>query len=97
MLATDGNTTAVFLLYPENLIEWTTGDADGGSGGLGGTPAEVGLVSEDPLESYFVFVNSSDVVDIESSSNVEVAGLWIFRVDESSVIFPFPGKSFTWI
>lgn len=84
----NSNVTAVFLLYPENLIEWTTGDSDGGVGGLGGTPAEVGLVSEDPLESIFIFSNTSDVVDIESTTNVEIAGLWIFRVDQLFVISP---------
>lgn len=81
--------TSVFLLYPENLIEWTTGDSDGGVGGLGGTPAEVGLVSEDPLQSFFInFLNASDVVDIESTSNVFIDGLYIFRVDGVFVIFP---------
>ena len=74
----------MFLLYPDNLIEWTTGDSDGGVGGLGGTPAEVGLVSEDPFNSVFIeFTNASDIVDIELTSNVGIDGLYIFRVDQA--------------
>ena len=71
------------------MIQWTTGDSDGGVGGLGGDPADVGLVSEDPDASYFLGIsNTSEVVDIESTGNFEVSGLWVFRADQSFIIFP---------
>ena len=89
-IATDGNVTSVYMLYPENLIEWTTGDSDGGVGGLGGDPADVGLVSQDPAASFFFpnISNTSEVADIESTSNVGIAGLWIFRADGPYIISP---------
>lgn len=58
-------------------------------GGLGGDPADVGLISADPAESYFLPIsNTSDVVDIEPTTNVGIGGLWLFRVDNPYVIFP---------
>ena len=46
-LHTDGRSTFVCFNYPTNGINWTTGDASGGSGGLGGTPAQVGFDAGD--------------------------------------------------
>lgn len=83
--------TAVFFLYPEDLIEWTTGDNDRGTGGLGGDPADVGFIAPEAISSNSFFLplsNTSDVVDIESSSNVLIEGLWIFRADNETLMFP---------
>lgn len=89
MIGTNGYITSVCLFYPEDLIEWTTGDSNGGSGGLGGDPADVGLISEDPAASYLLGISNTDeVVDIESTGNLDVNGLWVFRADGPLVIFP---------
>ena len=91
MVATNGDVTSVVLLYPEDLIEWTTGDSNGGMGGLGGDPADVGLLAPDSISSNSFFLplsNTSDVVDIESSTNVQVDGMWIFGVDNETLRFP---------
>lgn len=83
--------TSVLLLYPEDLIEWTTGDSDGGTGGLGGDPADVGFIAPESISGNSFFLplsNTSDVVDIESSTNVDVDGMWIFGADGESLTFP---------
>lgn len=43
----DGTRTFACFNYPPNGILWTTGDASGGSGGFGGTPAQVGFDAGD--------------------------------------------------
>ena len=68
------------------MIQWTTGDADGGFEGLGGNPARVGLNAGDGI--HFVNVSGSQtpsVIDIVNTSNVCIGGMWIFRVDEPFV------------
>ena len=89
VIGTNGIVSSICLFYPEDLIQWTTGDNSGGSGGLGGDPANVGLVSEDSTASYFLNISNTDeVVDIESTGNLEINGLWVFRVDQPNIIFP---------
>lgn len=90
-IATNGEVTTVLLLYPEDLIEWTTGDSDGGVGGLGGDPADVGLIAPDAISNnsfLLPFSNTSFVREIESTGNVFSEGLWMFRADSETVIFP---------
>ena len=79
-IATDGSTTIVAQLYPEDLIQWTTGDGDGGSGGLGGSPAEVGFVSGN-FSSFLALSGDPAVVDVEEVANTVMRGLFVFRVE----------------
>ena len=83
---TDGQFSFVIFLYPRGGIQWTTGDASGGSFGFGGTPAQVGFNAGDGIR-YFV-INSSrtdDVVNIDEMSNVMKPGVYIYRVDGTSI------------
>jgi hypothetical protein len=43
VLISDGVRSYVMFLYLDNGIQWTTGDASGGSNGTGGTPALAGV------------------------------------------------------
>ena len=43
VLITDGECLFVTYLYADGLIQWTTGNASGGSGGLSGTPTQAGF------------------------------------------------------
>lgn len=89
VIGTDGSQSFVALLYADDMIQWMTGDADGGVNGLGGDRADVGLVSEDPINSFFLPAsNTSAVLMLDSMSNVGDGGLWIFRVDQDMVIQP---------
>jgi hypothetical protein len=80
------------FLYADGLIQWTTGDASGGTDGLGGTEALAGFNAGDGVHSATV-PNSltPGIINISQTSNVERDGLWIFRVDLGSASGPDPG------
>ena len=89
MVATDGVFSFVILLYADDLIEWMTGDADGGVGGLGGDRADVGIIGDDPNNAYFLPAsNTSAVLALDSTSNIGMGGVWMFRVNDIGVILP---------
>lgn len=66
-------------------INWTTGSASGGTGGLGGTPARAGFTAGtgDPA-AYFELPASGIQADIlaldEVAGNTGLVGLWEFNV-----------------
>ncbi|XP_019857184.1 PREDICTED: uncharacterized protein LOC100638611 isoform X7 [Amphimedon queenslandica] len=88
VLATDGSRSYVIFLYLDNGINWVTGDASGGNDGFGGTEAYVGFNSGGQNSTYFAVQGSRTpaVVNIETTSNVDVAGLWIFQVNEANIV-----------
>lgn len=58
-----------------------TGDRDGGVGGLGGDRADVGFIGDDPNDVFFLPAsNTSAVLQLDSTSNVGIEGLWLFEV-----------------
>ena len=78
-------TYAIFL-YADGEIQWTTGDSDGGTNGLGGNPAQVGFNRGDGTD--FGIIPSSgtaNIINIASTSNVGVDGVYIFKISESSI------------
>ena len=69
VLATNGNTTFVLYLYPDDGIEW-------------GSYAQVGYDAGDHINYYAVPGSMTpSIVDIETTSNVGVPGMYIFQVD----------------
>lgn len=73
------------------MIQWTTGDASGGRCGLGGAAAQVGVNAGDGVK--FEIVPGSwtpKIINIDSTSNVNIPGVWIFRVDEDFELPPPP-------
>ena len=84
-MATDGIRSFVIFLYADGLIQWTTGDASGGSGGLGGTPAQVGYNAGDGIRFASVpGSRTSQIINIANTSNIAIPGVWIFRVDNAT-------------
>ena len=86
MLATDGLKSFAIFLYADGEIQWTTGDASGGSRGLGGTPAHAGYNAGDGIR--FALLPESDtpeIINIDTTSNVGVPGVWMFEVDEENI------------
>ncbi|XP_073511801.1 alpha-tectorin-like [Phyllobates terribilis] len=81
ILAADGLYSTVMFIYHD--IQWTTGTASGGDPktGLGGTPAQAGFNTGN---EYFniPFSRTEHIINIKSSSNVGVPGVWLFRVDK---------------
>jgi len=64
-----------------NRCEWTTGDASGGSGGLGGTPASAGFDAGDDTNYLTLPGSRTDaIVGVCRSSNVGESGVWRFQV-----------------
>ncbi|XP_040265353.1 alpha-tectorin-like [Bufo bufo] len=86
--------TMTFVMYNYAEIEWTTGTNQGGnseglSDGDGSIPALAGG-NNGATVSYFEIPGSltSAIINITTTSNVEVRGRWVFRVDQSKVISP---------
>lgn len=71
-----------------NRLEWTTGDASGGGGGVGGTPAQAGYDAGDG-ENFFTLPGSrtAAVLDLADTSNVsnETPGLWLFNIRNGEI------------
>ena len=73
------------FLYLDDGIQWTTGDASGGENGFGGTEAQVGYDAGDYINYYTVPGSlTPSIVDIETTSNVGIPGLYIFEVGTTS-------------
>jgi MYXO-CTERM domain-containing protein len=71
-----------------NRCEWTTGDASGGTGGFGGTPAQVGFDAGD-TRNYVALPMSRmmSILDVCRQTNVPGAppGLWRFQIRGGAV------------
>ena len=94
LLMTDNTTTFLCIFYADDMIQWTTGDADGGVGGLGGDPADVGIVADDRQTAFLLpGSNTSDVLTLDRRSNVYMPGHWSYRVDGTNVTEPGNGCS----
>lgn len=87
MLVSDGRLSFVIFLYAEGLIQWTTGDASGGSNGFGGTPAQVGFNSGNARQYASVEGSRTpDIVNIDDRiGNTAQKGVWVFRVDDEDI------------
>lgn len=70
-----------------NQLEWTTGDASGGTNGLGGTPAQAGYDAGDN-NHFFILPGSrtADVLNLATTSNVslDTPGLWTMAIRNGS-------------
>jgi MYXO-CTERM domain-containing protein len=66
--------------------EWTTGDASGGTGGFGGTPAQAGFDAGN-LRDFFALPGSftREILNVCTTSNVGVPGLWQFQIRGGTV------------
>jgi len=87
--AADTGTAGDFdIEFRYEQLEWTTGDASGGTGGLGGTPAQAGYDAGNGT-NFFVLPGSrtAGVLDLQNTSNVstDTAGLWSFAIRNGEV------------
>ena len=61
--------------------EWTTGDASGGTGGLGGTPAGAGFDAANGIDSRTLpGSGTAAILNLCTTSNAGIPGLWRFQV-----------------
>ena len=87
VLASNAAESFAMFLYADKRIQWTTGDASGGSDGLGGTEAVAGINAGDGVN--FVTIPGSmtpSIINITQTSNVGTPGMWMFKVNESKYI-----------
>jgi len=74
-----------------NRLQWTTGDASGGVGGLsgpGGTPAQAGYDAGNGNDCFTLLGSrTEEVLDLQNTSNVslETPGLWRFAIRNGSI------------
>ena len=81
-MATDGESSFALFLYLDDGIQWTTGKASDGIGGLGGIEAQVGFNAGDDINYYTVCGSMTpSIVDIETTSNVGIPGMYIFELN----------------
>ena len=77
--------------------EWETGDASGGSGGFGGTPAQAGFDAGNDRD--YIMIEGSRAAGIArhlcDSSNVGINGTWRFSVRAGVVTCPDAGMACT--
>ena len=75
--------------------EWETGDASGGSGGFGGTPAQSGFDEGIGAAGTYLALPGSRSAGIANrmctESNVGIAGVWRFQVRSGDVLCPDAG------
>ena len=85
-MVTNGRRSFAIFQYADGEIQWITGDASGGTSGFGGTPAQVGFNAGDG-ERFASVTGSqtSDIVNIDSTTNIDRPGVWIFRIDEEEI------------
>ncbi|XP_061189930.1 sushi domain-containing protein 2-like [Saccostrea echinata] len=77
-----------FAIFNYANIQWTTGTASEGNAntGLGGKPAQVGFNAGDGKVYYVVNGSrTADIVNINSKSNVDIPGKFVFRIDSSKI------------
>ena len=72
-----------------NQCQWTTGDASSGHGGFGGTPAQAGFDAGN-LHDFVALPGSftMSILNLCTTSNVGVTGVWRFRIRNGEVDCP---------
>ena len=86
---TDGpsRTTYAIFLYADAGIQWTTGNADGGTYGLGGNAAQIGFNKGGGDYEKLSISGKPGVIGVASTKNVIGSrhGVYIFKISESSI------------
>ncbi len=84
-----GNETGDFdIVFRYEAIQWVTGDASGGSGGLGGLVARAGYSSGDGVD-YFDLPQSGDqaqMLALPGASNIGAPGTYLFSVRNGAAL-----------
>ncbi|CAJ0955151.1 unnamed protein product [Ranitomeya imitator] len=86
LLISDG--TSSFAMFNYEEITWTTGTASGGDPltGLGGVMAQAGFNGGNSTNFFSVpGSRSPEVVNIEESTNVNIPGRWLFKIDGKEI------------
>ena len=83
IIATSKTESFVVFIYIPGLIQWTTGDASGGTNGFGGSEALAGINAGDGVNAEALPGSQMpNIVDITLTSNVGIPGIWMFKIGE---------------
>jgi uncharacterized protein with beta-barrel porin domain len=77
------------IVYRYQNIQWTTGDASNGVGGLGGDVARAGFSAGDGVNFFELpqSGNQAQILDLENIiGNTGIKGLWAFQVRGGTVV-----------
>ena len=87
-MATDGTRTFVGFLYED--IQWTGGIAIGFDGINVNPATTIGFNAGDGIRSFTLpeFLTAGSILNLESTSNVGIPGVYWFRVDRDQVEAP---------
>ena len=89
VVAVSGNETYALFLYADGLMQW--GDVKSSvAAGIGYTSREHNNISFDLIGSQL-----KDFHRITFTTNVEVPGMWVFRLDKEELVLPENGKQTT--
>lgn len=89
-----GGATDFDVEFRFNRCEWETGDASGGSGGFGGTPAQSGFDAGNSRD-YVALPGSRSpgiATRLCTESNVGEPGVWRFQIRSGTVVCPDAGQ-----
>lgn len=81
--AETGNTGDFDIEFRYDRLEWTTGNASGGTNGLGGTPAQAGFDAGNGQDYLTLpYSRTADVLKLQDETNVAggEAGQWIYSI-----------------
>ncbi len=78
------------FLYADDLIEWAMGDRDD-------DPADIGFTDVIEESVYIPVSNTSDVINVATTSNIGIPGVWIFQIDSASIIVPGESVYCMWV
>jgi VCBS repeat-containing protein len=75
------------IVFRYESINWTTGDASGGSGGLGGTVARAGWNSGNGSDFFELPTSGSqtDMLNLDSSAGNFDTAVWMFEVRDGTI------------
>lgn len=76
VLATDGSKTFAAFLYED--IQW------------GSSSASIGFNAGDQVRAFGLA--PEEVLNLETSSNVDIPGVYTFRVDQDAIVLPSVGS-----
>jgi alpha-tectorin len=81
-----------FAIFYYNKVQWTTGQASGGTAnGTGGTPAQIGFDAGDGENREMLDVScTNNVLNIATMSNVGKPGVFVFQIDATEIQTPPP-------
>ena len=89
VLARSGEQSYAIYLYADGLIQWSASIGQLGVDGLGGNGAVVGYNSGDGKISFSVPGSNTDaILNIVSTSNAGVPGMWLFQLDSDNIVPP---------